>query len=140
VRTYFDTSVLIGALVQAERHHAACLHEFISVSNPITSTHAVAEVFATMTSGRLPVQFAPADAEHSIRSNILSRFEIITLSIDQYSEAMTASGRVGARGGAFFDVLHIQAARLGKAEKLLTLNDRHFLLFAEDLKSLIGHP
>lgn len=93
-----------------------------------------------MTGGRLPIQFTPNDAEQSIRSNILSRFEIITLTIDQYSDSMTASGRVGARGGAFFDVLHLQAARLGKAEEILTLNDRHFLLFAEDLKSLIRHP
>jgi predicted nucleic acid-binding protein len=131
---------LIAALVQSERQHSACLHEFISASNPVTSTHAIAEVFATMTGGRLPVQFTPADAEQSIRTNILSRFEMLSLSIDQYSEAMTISGRVGARGGAFFDVLHLQAARTGKAEEILTLNDRHFLLFAEDLRSLVRRP
>jgi predicted nucleic acid-binding protein len=140
VTKYFDTSVLVAALVQAERNHAACLRDLTSPVRKVTSAHALGELFATLTSGRLPLQFTPADAEKSIRVNILSSFEILTFTKADYSTAITKCGTVGARGGAFYDVLHLQAARISKPDEILTLNDRHFMTFAPDLASLIRRP
>jgi predicted nucleic acid-binding protein len=139
VTKYFDSSVIVAALVQGERSHAACLREFTSSERKITSAHALGEVFATLTSGRLPIQFTPDDAEKSMQTNIGS-FEIIPFSAADYTAAIRACSKVGARGGAFYDVLHLQAARKGLANEILTLNDRHFLAFSQDLAPLIRRP
>lgn len=137
---YFDTSVLIAALVQGERNHAACLRDFVTSGRKITSVHALGELFATLTSGRLPIQFAPSDAERSINANILPTFELISFSSADYIAAIGRCGKVGARGGAFYDVLHLEAARRSQSDEILTLNDRHFLAFAPDLSHLIRRP
>jgi predicted nucleic acid-binding protein len=132
VRIYFDTSVLVSALVQGERQHAECLHEFTTIYQRVTSAHSIAELFATLTSGRLPVQFTPGQAIESIRANIFGAFEIVPLTSADYMDAAVASSKVGARGGAFYDVLHLQAAKISKCDQILTLNLRHFLAFAAD--------
>jgi predicted nucleic acid-binding protein len=140
VKRYFDTSVLVAALVQGEPIHAACLRELANVTGAITSTHTIGEVFATLTSGRLPVQFTPADAERAIQANIVRTFQIVPFSAADYVASVAACGKVGARGGGFYDVLHLQAARMAKADEILTLNERHFKTFAPDLASQIRRP
>lgn len=137
---YFDTSVLVAALVQGERNHAACLRDFVGSGRKVTSIHALGELFATLTSGRLPVQFAPSEAEQSINANILPAFELISFSPADYIAAISRCGKVGARGGAFYDVLHLEAARRAQADEILTLNDRHFSAFAPDLNHVIRRP
>jgi predicted nucleic acid-binding protein len=140
VRVYFDTSALVAALVQQERDHAASLREFRTSTPKLTSTHGLAELFATLTSGRLPVQFTPAQAEQSIQPNILGAFEIVPILLDSYLRVIAECGRVGARGGGFFDVLHLQAARIGRADEIITLNETHFRIFAPDLRDIIRKP
>ena len=137
---YFDSSVLVAALVQGERNHHACLRELGSPVRKITSAHALGEVFATLTSGRLPVQFTPTEAERSIQTNIVPAFELVQHSATDYIKAIGLCGKVGARGGAFYDVLHLHAARVSQSDEILTLNDRHFIAFAPDLAHLIRRP
>jgi hypothetical protein len=60
--------------------------------------------------------------------------------LNDYQQAMRKSHKVGARGGAIFDMLHLEAARRGGAKRVLTVNVRHFQVFAPDLKSIISAP
>jgi hypothetical protein len=62
------------------------------------------------------------------------------LASGDYQQAMRSSQLVGARGGAIFDMLHLQAARRGAATHILTINVRHFQTFAPDLRSMISLP
>jgi hypothetical protein len=62
------------------------------------------------------------------------------LGLVDYQQVMRNSRAVGARGGAIFDMLHLQAARRGAAKRILTINVRHFQIFAPDLKNLISLP
>ncbi len=140
MRTYFDSSVLVAAVVVEEAHHGRALKALAESSEGFTSTHAVAEVFSTLTSGRLDIQLSPNDALLVIETNVCQRLEIIELALADYLEAIRGSQRVGARGGAIFDMLHLQAARHCKAARILTLNLRHFLAFAPDLKEAIALP
>ena len=49
--TYFDSSALVAAMVEEEEHHQAALKALADTSDGVTSTHALAETFATLTSG-----------------------------------------------------------------------------------------
>jgi predicted nucleic acid-binding protein len=140
VKAYFDSSALIAAMVHEEEHHEAALKALAEAREGLTSTHALAETFATLTSGRLDIQLAGNDALRMIRTNVLERLDIIELSLADYKEAMRVSQGAGARGGAIFDLLHLQVARRCKADRVLTINFRHFQSFAPDLKDLISLP
>jgi predicted nucleic acid-binding protein len=109
-------------MVEEEEHHGAALRALASSADGFTSTHAVAETFATLTSGRLEVQPTPAEATQVIDANVIRRLQVVDLGLSDYQQAMRNSQMVGARGGAIFDMLHLQAARRGAAKRILTLN------------------
>ena len=138
--TYFDSSALVAAIVEEEEHHQAALRALAEVSDGATSTHALAETFATLTSGRADIQLNPNDACKIIEANVVRRLEVMDLNLSDYRRAMQSSQSSGARGGAIFDMLHLQAARRRRATRILTINLRHFQTFAPDLKHLIVLP
>jgi len=127
-------------MVEEEQHHIAALKALATSADGFTSTHAIAETFATLTSGRLEVQLTPDEATQVIDANIIQRLRVIDLGLSDYQQAMRNSQTVGARGGAIFDMLHLQAARRGVAKRILTINVRHFQIFAPDLKNIISSP
>ena len=139
MRAYFDSSVLIAAFVQEEKHHERAV-EALANSSGFTSTHALAEMYGTLTSGRLPIRLTPEEAIEMIEQNVLARMEILELSLRDYRAALAESKANGARGGAVYHLLHLQAARRGQAKRILTLNIRHFQSFAPDLKEIITEP
>jgi predicted nucleic acid-binding protein len=139
LRTYFDSSVLIAAFVEEEERHERAVDALLKPGG-FTSTHALGEVYGTLTGGRLPIQLTPAEAIALIEENVLSRLEMLELSLPDYRSALKSAKSVGARGGAIYDVLHLQAARRGEAKRILTVNVRHFQAFGPDLKEMIAEP
>ncbi len=127
-------------MVEEEEHHGAALKALTRPGAAFTSTHALAETFATLTSGRLEVQLTPVEAVQVIDANVVRRLRVVDLRLSDYQQAMRNSHTVGARGGAIFDMLHLQAARRGAAKRILTINVRHFQTFAPDLKNIISLP
>jgi len=127
-------------MVEEEQRHDAALKALAGSADGFTSTHAVAETFATLTSGRLEVQLTPDEATQVIDANVIRRLRVIDLELKDYQQALRDSQAVGARGGAIFDMLHLQAARRGTARRILTMNVRHFQIFAPDLKNIISQP
>ena len=140
MKIYFDSSALIAGMVEEEEHHAASLKALAECEDGFTSTHALAETFATITSGRLGIQLAPNEAWRIINTNVAGRLNILELTFADYRQAMQNCQAAGARGGAIFDMLHLQAARRGNAERILTINIRHFQTFAPDLQNKISLP
>ena len=127
-------------MVEEEEHHDAALEALAGSDDGFTSTHAIAETFATLTSGRLEIQLTPGEATQIIDTNVIKRLQVIDLRLSDYQQAMQDSQRVGARGGAIFDMLHLQAARRGTAKRIFTINVRHFQIFAPDLQDTISRP
>jgi len=134
MREFFDTSALLAAMIEDEPGHEAALTALASVRDGHAATHSLAECFATLTGGRLPVQLAPATAAQLIESNVVRRLKLVSLSAMEYSAALRSALEVGARGGAIYDVLLLAAARKCRAERIHTLNHRHFAAFAPDLR------
>jgi predicted nucleic acid-binding protein len=140
MRAYFDTSALVAAIVSEEVHHENAAGALSGATAGFTCNHALSEVFATLTGGRLGLQLSPAEATDVIDANLVNRLEILDLTLADYRRAIAQCQAVGARGGAIFDMLHLQAARRGKARQIFTINVRHFQAFAPDLKDLILLP
>ncbi|HKQ40361.1 MAG TPA: type II toxin-antitoxin system VapC family toxin [Verrucomicrobiae bacterium] len=140
MKTYFDSSVLIAAMVAEEIHHERGVDALSDSKDGFTCNHALSEVFATLTGGRLNLQLSPAEAAELIENNVANRLAILDLSTADYRKAIVDCQSVDARGGGIFDMLHLQAARRGKAARIFTINVRHFQTFAPDLSGIIRLP
>jgi predicted nucleic acid-binding protein len=121
---YLDSTVLVAAVVEDEPCHDACLH-LLRRRNIATWTHALAEVFSTLTGGRLGTRASPAVANQLI-STMVPRLRLIELSASDVMLAIQQAEAAGVRGGALYDFLHVMAARKVDAIELYSINARHF--------------
>ncbi|HKQ36684.1 MAG TPA: PIN domain-containing protein [Verrucomicrobiae bacterium] len=142
MRTFFDTSVLIASMIEDEPGHGAALNALNQRARTqcYAALHSVAECFATLTGGRLGIQISAANAAEMIHANVVEPLELITLSKNEYVQVIKAAQDRGMRGGAIYDGLLLACARKAEAERILTLNTRHFVAFAPDLRDRIHPP
>jgi predicted nucleic acid-binding protein len=137
---FFDTTTLVAAMVEDEAHHEFCAAALEEADAGYASTQSLAECYATLTGGRLGVQVSPADAASLVRQNIHDRLSLVSLTASEYMKLVEAAGPAGARGGAIYDLLLLACARKAKAQKIYTLNRRHFVALAPDLAAQIAAP
>jgi predicted nucleic acid-binding protein len=137
---FFDTTVLVAAMVEDEKRHEACAEALEAADHGYASAHSIAECYATLTGGRLGLQLSAADAARLIRYNLQERLSIVSLSAAEHFKLLDQAGPVGARGGAIYDFLLLACARKVKAERIYTLNERHFAALAPDLAVHIAVP
>ena len=140
MKQFFDTSVLVSAFVEDARHHEACANAVILADEGIVFSHGLAECFSILTGGRLTVRLDANVAARIVEANVFERMKVVTLTAKETMRVVTDCRRLGARGGGIYDCLHIAAARKAGADELLTLNVRHFEVFASDLTSKIRRP
>jgi predicted nucleic acid-binding protein len=126
-RTYWDSSALVEAL------HDETLRKRLEQPDNLTRTHAMSEVFSTLTGGRLGIRYSPAEAAEMVAS-IAEDLEIVELSPEQTLEALTSAHKKGVRGGRIHDYLHAVAAVQAEAKILVTLNGKDFKGLIEGLK------
>lgn len=130
MRTLFDTSVLVPALVAQLPKHAASrrwLDRAIAGEfDWYVSSHTLAELYASMTALPVAPRILPEEARDLIRANIVGRATIVALSADDYVEVIDALASDGLRGGVTYDALIVKAAVKAKVERLVTHNARHF--------------
>jgi predicted nucleic acid-binding protein len=138
---FLDTSVLVSvAQVGHERHTASrelwnqCTGHLAAIS-----THTIAEVFSTLTAMPPVLRLAPSDAVLALET-FLKRLTPVTLSSEEYMEALGRTANLGHSGGIVYDALHLACARKVRAERIYTWNLRHFRLVAPDLADRIMTP
>ena len=136
---YLDSSVLVAALVEDEPAHESCL-KILRRKDAASWTHAITEVFATLTGGRLGLRVPPALAAELIDTSLVSRLRFLDLGATEVSGAIRDAEAVGARGGAIFDFLHLIAARRAGATVVYTLNTKHFTALARKGDPKIERP
>ncbi len=137
---FFDTTVLVAAMVEDEPRHEACAQALEEAADGYASLHSLAECYATLTGGRLGVRLSPADAARLVRHNVHDRLTLVSLTAAEYLKLLDAAGPAGARGGALYDLLLLACARKAKAQTIHTLNHRHFVALAPDLAPRIASP
>ena len=133
MRRFLDASVLVEAcLAQSPRFMAA--DALVQSSNMVTSAHALAEAYATL-SGDARLKISPRDAAQMV-GDLAASIEVHALTAQQYTTLIKAAPAASIRGGSFFDAIHAQAARETHCEQIHTLNVRHFKHVAPDLTIL----
>ena len=123
-----DSSVIIAALNGEDPDHEACLAIFDLPRLSIFS-HALSEVFSTLTGGRLGFRVPASQAAAILKDQIAPRLKIISLTPKDLLNAYAEAESKGIRGGAIYDYLHLVAARKAGVERLCTLNLGDFQAF-----------
>jgi predicted nucleic acid-binding protein len=138
---FFDTSVLIGAVTEDDIEHEACFRVWRLAEKPILYAHAILESFSTLTGGRHPARLSPAEASGLLSENLRTKqASIIQFSPQEILSLVQKARSRGVSGGAVYDYMHLCAARKSKADRVYTLNKRHFVAIAPDLADRIVTP
>lgn len=112
---YWDSSALVEACFEEEARAA------LVKAGGFTRTHSFAEVFSTLTGGRLGFRSQAEDAAKICRE-FAEDLDCVELSLPETLAALDQARRHGVRGGHVHDFLHVVAARKAGADKIYTLN------------------
>ena len=126
---YLDTTIIVCALHGEDPHHDYCL-PLISRRDAVTSAHALAETFSTMTGRR---EFQNEDVAEVLAA-IAEVIRVEPIHVSDYLTALAETRRRGVRGGLIYDAIHAQVARRLKVDRLLTYNLSNFQQVAADLR------
>ena len=136
MRTLFDTSVVVAALVDQLGTHEAAFREFRRYSQGentgCCSTHALAEVYATLTALPLKRRISPDEAQRLIEDTVLGRLAVIPLGSDDYRAVIRQLADQGLGSGAIYDALHARCAHKERVDQILTYNLSDFERFDLD--------
>lgn len=133
MRTLFDTSVLVTAVVdQLGNHDAAfgALHRYTRGQHQgFCSTHALAECYATLTALPLPRRVLPDEARVLVQASLAERLTVIELTFDDYQRVLQHVARLGLASGSIYDALHARCAQKAATDRILTYNVSDFERF-----------
>ena len=130
MKVFFDTSVLVAALIEAHLRHpeaASWLRRARSGEVEFfTASHCLAELYSILSSYPTKPRIAPADAWRLVQENVTSSAHLVALSPADYYETILRASELGLSGGVIYDALIARAAKKAGAERLLTLNGADF--------------
>lgn len=131
-RIFFDTSVLVGGIVELGASSEACQRLLDGVAEerlgaePATAWHCCLEVFSVLT--RLPQEYRvePPDALRIVEAEVLDRFVVLALPETARRELLRRAVFEGAVGGRIYDAHLGGIALAGECSAVVTENLRHF--------------
>ena len=141
MKWFFDTSVLVAALLPGHPHHARSFPVFASATRKqaACAAHSLAEAYSTFT--RYPgKERMSAEAASLMLQGIEHRFTLVWLDGDECCAAVRRMAQLGIVGGAVHDGLVAACALKTGADRLYTWNVRHFDLLGAEIKKLVTMP
>jgi len=130
MKIFFDTSVLVAAVVDQLPQHESALRIFADTCESnhegICSTHCLAECYSTLTALPLPRRIQPHEALQMIEENFAKNLTILDLKRTLYLKSLKRVSLLGLRSGIVYDALHLACAESAKCDQLYTFNIRHF--------------
>lgn len=112
---YWDFSALVEAALEEKTRG------ILQKDGGVTRAHSFAEVFSTLTGGRLGFRCEAEDAAEICRE-LAGCLQTLELDTKETLAALQKARRSGVRGGLTHDYLHTVAARKAGAKKIYTLN------------------
>jgi predicted nucleic acid-binding protein len=138
---FIDTTVLVAGSTASDNRHEACI-DLLAMADArggACAIHSLAEVFAVLSARPLPLRMPPSDAARVV-AHTAKRFKLISLTSKEYLDAIHSLADFGHSGGMIYDALLLACARKAKANRIYTLNPRHFRVVAPDLAARIVEP
>jgi predicted nucleic acid-binding protein len=127
--SFLDTSVLVRAVVQNLPSHQKARpyleaarddHAIVAIT-----THALAELYATITSLPTRPQHTPEEAA-ALTDRVAALLHVVDLQAGDYQAAIRRMVEHDLSSGAIYDALHVVGAEKVEAEELVTFNGRDF--------------
>ena len=144
MKTLFDTSVIIAALVESHPMHERAFPWLKQAKEKkfelIVSSHTLAELYAVLSTLPLKPRISSSVAWRLIKENIESISKILSLTPAEYSSTIKSLSDIGLIGGTIYDALIAKVAQKAKVERLLTLNIDHFRRVWQDGENKIIVP
>jgi predicted nucleic acid-binding protein len=144
VKVYFDTSVLVAAVVEGHPHHDPAWlvweHATDRGRQAFISAHGIAEVYAVLTRTPFVPRVHPGEAWRILEETVLPSVKVIALTAHEYRNTVRTCAQEGWTGGLVYDALHLRCARKAACGRIYTFNLRDFHLLAPDLKDKICAP
>ena len=138
---FFDTSVLVPVFYGDHVHHQASLELFIQQdkSSGCCGAHSLAEVYSTLT--RMPGKHRISGPQALLFiGDIRERLSVVSLSGDEYAEALEASASLGIVGGSIYDAMLAYCAIKAGAETIYSWNARHYAQCGADVTQRLRTP
>lgn len=131
MKTLFDTSVLIAAIVEPHPMHIRALPWLQRAKagkiDFLVASHTLAELYAVLTTLPLKPRISPSTAWRLVHDNIETSAKIISLSSSDYKSTVKHMSELGLSGGIIYDALIVKAAQKSGVERLLTFYADHFI-------------
>jgi predicted nucleic acid-binding protein len=127
MKAYWDSSALVLATADIELRRR--LHQ----ERGITRTHALGEVFSTLTGGNLALRMEADTAAQTVQ-NLAQDLDFTDLEPREVLAALKQARRRGVRGGRVHDFLHAAAAEKAKIQELLTTDEHDFNGLTDSVK------
>jgi len=141
MKAFFDTSVLVPVFYGDHVHHAESLARFIQfdTASGCCGSHSLAEVYSTLT--RMPGKhrISPEQAMLFV-GNIRERLSLISLSGEEYSDALGSAAALGIVGGNIYDALLAHCSLKAEAEIIYTWNSRHYARLGDEVSRRLRTP
>lgn len=141
VKAFLDTSVLIAASDAEHPEHMRSIPLLAAATKQTTAcgAHTLAEFYAVIS--RLPggKRQRPEIAAKLVEQ-IIDKMAVISLTAEEYAATIRNLSKAAFAGGIVFDALLLACARKVGAERIYTLNARHFRMIAPDMADRIVAP
>lgn len=127
--SFLDTSVVVRAVIENLPDHQEA-RSYLDRARRGTadialSTHALAELFATITALPTRPQHSPREAK-TLVDGVADRLTVTELRHEDYATALDRMVEHGLSSGAIYDALHVVAAEKTEARELVTFNGLDF--------------
>lgn len=130
MKTAFDTSVLVAALLSWHDRHTVALREVQSAltapNSMVIPSPALVESYSVMTRLPSPWRVSATDAHRLLDGSFRSRCLVVALAGDDVWRMLDAALDREITGGTAHDAHIAACAELAGAHRLLTFNLRHF--------------
>ncbi len=130
MKRFLDASILVEACLAQSQNFAAA-DSLVKRPDTVTSAHALAEAYATL-SGDARLKINATEAAEMV-GDLADTLHVHALTGKGYVQLVRAAPKRGVVGGSIFDAIHAQSARETGCEEIYTLNVRHFKHVAPDL-------
>lgn len=129
-----DSNVIIAALLSWHERHEACAEALNAALGSgdqlVVPVPSLFESYSVMTRLPEPHRVSAEDALTLLTDPLVRRSEIVGLTGQEAWEVVTRLGSDAVTGGRVYDAHILACAQKADAEKILTLNTKHFDGFA----------
>lgn len=144
MKILFDTSVLLASLLPA---HPA--HEFTyphlervrqQISEGFISNHSLAELYNKLTRVPIARPIPAGEAQEMLQVSVIPYFTLVSLTPADYQRVIQHLAQRNLIGGIVYDALILHAGIKAGADRVLTLNPRHFRQIYPEMADRIVDP